>query len=142
MAQYFFLILVDSSSVFIYSEILTCGRVFHGEKFEFEHFKNYTEIHCDKKLVYRDNTLFEPKKMPLEDFGFFEGYTHLGNLICCNLDDPDYYQSSFYDYLAESDLEFGITKSYYGIVVVKILGTNSDKILESFDHLINMVNIL
>ena len=33
------------------------------------------------KLIYRDNTRYEPDKMPMEGIGMYEGYTHMANLF-------------------------------------------------------------
>ena len=43
-------------------DIINCGRVAHGEKFEYKYYKSYVEVECDNKLVYVDNTNYNPKR--------------------------------------------------------------------------------
>ena len=43
-------------------DIINCGRVAHGEKFKYKYYKSYVEVECDNKLVYVDNTNYNPKR--------------------------------------------------------------------------------
>lgn len=39
------------------------------------------------KLIYRDNTCYEPDRMPMEGIGMYEGYTHVANIFLTKLRD-------------------------------------------------------
>lgn len=80
--------LKDKSSRLILIDIISCGRVACGERFEFKYYKSYTEVKCHDKLVYVDNTIYNPSIIDLNNFGMFEGYSHLANMLICNFDDP------------------------------------------------------
>ena len=64
--------------------IINCGRVAHGEKFKYKYYKSYVEVEYDNKLVYVDNTNYNPKEMDIENFGMYEGYTHFANILIAN----------------------------------------------------------
>jgi urease accessory protein UreH len=38
-------------------------------------------VYLDDKLIYSDNTIFEPDKMEMDGFCLYEGYTHLLNIL-------------------------------------------------------------
>ena len=44
-------------------DIINCGRVGYGEKFKYKYYKSYLEVECNDKLVYVDNTNYNPKEM-------------------------------------------------------------------------------
>lgn len=73
-------IVICSSSQLIFGEIYCCGRTAMGEEFALERFRSRTEIRIDGIADYIDNTLIEPKKLPVRGLGFFEGFTHTGIL--------------------------------------------------------------
>ena len=47
--------LKDSSSKFILNEILTCGRVYSGEKFEYKFYNSRVCVRENGRLVFMDN---------------------------------------------------------------------------------------
>lgn len=72
----------DESAKFSMSEILTCGRLGHNEeRFQFDLYKNLVEIRRGGKLIYRDNTKYQPAVCQMDDVGMYEGWTHMGNLF-------------------------------------------------------------
>ncbi len=137
-----FVNLTDSSCKFAYSEILTCGRLHYGERFKYDFFKNYTAIKREGKLIFRDNTVFDPKTMPLERFGFFEGYTHLGNLIICGLNEPKKWIELFRNIAEENQLESGVTQTDNDLIVVKTFHNNSESILNGFNEMIYAAGLI
>ena len=76
--------LEDNSSKLIMSDILSCGRVARGEEFEYSFYHNLVQIREKGKLIYRDNTMYDPKQMEMKAVGMYEGYSHLANMIFCN----------------------------------------------------------
>ncbi len=120
--------LADETSRFVYSEILTCGRIAHGEEFMFHKFKNRVTIIQDGTIVYRDNTLYEPDQIDMRGFGMYEGFTHLANLIICN----EHKSSGWFDevrsMLEEAEqTEGGATVTETGHIVVRFLGRSGQK---------------
>ena len=73
-------------------EIISCGRNAHEERFQYRRFSSKVLLYRGEKLIYRDNTRYEPDKMPMEGIGLYEGYTHMANLFLsklCNRDNVD-----------------------------------------------------
>ena len=59
----------------------------HDERFQYRRFSSKVLLYRGEKLVYRDNTCYEPDKMPMEGIGMYEGYTHMANLLFFNMQD-------------------------------------------------------
>ena len=61
--------LADITSKLFLLDILSCGRSVSGERFAYLRFGSKVQIYRGNKLVYRDNTRYEPAKMPMEGLG-------------------------------------------------------------------------
>lgn len=70
-------------------EILTCGRHARGERFAYRSFRNYVEIRRGGRLIYRDNTWYEPELFSMEETGMMEGFTHQANLFVTKPEDGE-----------------------------------------------------
>ena len=84
--------LEDETSKLFLLEIISCGRKAHEERFQYRRFSSKVLLYRGEKLIYRDNTRYEPDKMPMEGIGLYEGYTHMANLFLsklCNRDNVD-----------------------------------------------------
>ena len=84
--------LEDETSKLFLLEIISCGRNAHEERFQYRRFSSKVLLYRGEKLIYRDNTRYEPGKMPMEGIGLYEGYTHMANLFLsklCNRDNVD-----------------------------------------------------
>lgn len=84
--------LEDATSRLFLLEIISCGRNAHDERFQYRRFSSKVLLYRGDKLIYRDNTRYEPDKMPMEGIGMYEGYTHMANLFLsklCNRDNVD-----------------------------------------------------
>ena len=76
--------LKDSSSKFILNEILTCGRVYSGEKFEYKFYNSRVCVRENGRLVFMDNSRYSPDRTDMSNIGMYEGYTHLFNFVVFN----------------------------------------------------------
>ncbi len=131
--------LADETSRFVYSEVLTCGRVAHGEEFLFHKFKNRVTIYQNGNIVYRDNTLYEPDQINMRGFGMYEGFTHLANLIICNEPKPEEWMRNVRTMLEEAEeTEGGLTQTEAGHIVVRILGRTGQKLTDLMDQILNL----
>ena len=84
--------LEDETSKLFLLEIISCGRNAHEERFQYRRFSSKVLLYRGEKLIYRDNTRYEPGKMPMEGIGLYEGFTHMANLFLsklCNRDNVD-----------------------------------------------------
>lgn len=84
--------LADATSRLVFAEVLSCGRAARGERFGYRSYRNRVRVSTAGEPVFIDNTVYEPAgvalgaPMDLEGFGFYEGFTHLANLVLVNLD--------------------------------------------------------
>ncbi len=110
--------LEDETSVFQLSEILSCGRAARGERFAYRYYRNYVEIYRAGRLIYRDNTRYEPDWFEMEGMGMFESYTHLANLFFTEPKEPDSFRKKVRELLEEDrKTEGGITRASGGFAV-------------------------
>lgn len=131
--------LMDESSRFIYREILTCGRIAHGEKFLYRNFQNRVSIFQNGHIVYFDNAKYQPSKMDMAGFGMYEGFTHLANLLLCNIPKPKSWITQVWERIgADERLEGGVTKTAAGHILIRVLGTNGDALTKLLDQFVNM----
>lgn len=73
--------LADKSSRLFLLDIISCGRTAYEKPFSYRRFSSKVQIYRGDRLIYRDNTRYEPDKMPMTGIGFYEDYTHLANLF-------------------------------------------------------------
>ena len=78
-----------SKRYFQMCEILTCGRYARGERFAYRSFRNYVEIRRGGRLIYRDNTWYEPELFSMKETGMMEGFTHQANLFVTKPEDGE-----------------------------------------------------
>lgn len=123
--------LAGDTSRFLFSEVLTCGRAAHGENFRYRRFQNRVTIRQAGKIIYRDNTRYEPGWMNMQGFGMYEGYTHLGNLILCNVPKNAEWIARVREILDGIDgVEGGVSRTAKGDIVVKVLGRSGDRLID------------
>jgi len=121
--------LEDATSKLFLLDILSCGRAVSGERFAYRRFSSKVKIYRGGKLIYRDNTCYEPEKMPMEGIGMFEGYSHMANIFLtgCVVG----LQAKIWDILEETpDCDGGVTRLASGDLAVRVLGNRAQKLQE------------
>lgn len=129
--------LKDCTSVFIYSDILTGGRVAGGECFDYRYYHSLVKIYEGGNLSYMDNTRYSPSEMYMWGIGMYEGYTHLLSMVICNLSLRDDIERVFKAY----DKPFGITENYRGYTVVRALGKSAQRLQKISDEIRSLAYI-
>lgn len=147
--------LADASSRLVYGEILSCGRAARGERFGYRRYRNRVEVRVAGVPVFVDNTVYEPAStggaMDMEGIGFYEGFTHLANLVLVNLDITPACFDAVRAYLleqtgvigesaavrsgaAEDDaVAGGITRLASGDCLVKLLGHRAQRLQQMLE---------
>ncbi len=124
------------NSSFLQSEIITCGRKYHGEEFLFREFSNSVEVRVEDVLRLKDRVWLNPQSSPLRSCGLLEGYTHQGTLVFqTTLDNFDIgvCVEHIYEQLsAHKTIDFGISKSYYCGFVLRVLGESGEQLYNLF----------
>lgn len=134
--------LKDKSSKLILTDIISCGRAACGEKFEYKYYKSYIEVTCGDKLVYVDNTIYEPSLIDMNNFGMFEGYTHLANILICNFQYDDEKIELIREIIDNNnDLDGGVTLTQYNHISVKVFGKNAQKLTEISEKISEIFNV-
>ncbi len=131
--------LEDHTSAFQMSEIFSCGRYASGEAFAYRFYHNLVEIRRGGRLIYRDNTRYEPARFDMAGLGMYEGYTHLLNLFLTRPESPEDYFREAREYLSSlSDAEGGITELMEGDFAVRVLGRRAQRLEEISRRLLEM----
>lgn len=119
--------LEDVSSRLFLMEVITCGRSASQERFAYRRFASRVEIYRNNRLIYLDNTCYEPEKMPMEGLGFYEGFTHMANIFLSR--HAEKMQDAIWDILdKEPEIDGGVTRLSGGDLAVRILGRRSQKL--------------
>ncbi len=135
------------TSRFVYQEVLSCGRAARGERFGYRSFRNHVRIDVAGAPVYLDNTIYEPGTMPMEEFGLYEGFSHLGNLVLVNCEVGEAAFLAARDYLRDETgvigaaagspvgaaegseaVAGGVTRLASGDVCVRLLGHRAQRV--------------
>ena len=126
--------LADESSRLFLLEIISCGRKASDERFLYRKFASRVNIRRAGRLIYRDNTRYEPDKMDMEGLGMYEGYTHMANIF---LSGPaGDMQEQIWEILEnEKECEGGVTQLVQGDLAVRILGQRAQKLQETAEKI-------
>ncbi|WP_322151931.1 urease accessory protein UreD [Paratractidigestivibacter sp.] len=131
----------------VYEEVLSCGRAARGERFGYRSFRNRVRVDVAGAPVYVDNTVYEPDRMPMEEFGLYEGFSHLGNMVLVNCRVGEAAFLAARDYLREETgvigaaagspvgasagseaVAGGVTRLASGDVCVRLLGHRAQRV--------------
>ncbi len=127
---------LGKDSTFLQSEIITCGRKYHGEEFLFREFSNMVEVRSEGELRLKDRVWLNPQLTPLRSRGLLEGYTHQGTLVfqtTCEQVDVDAHVEHVYELLsATKNIDFGVSKSHYNGFIIRVLGESGEVLYNSF----------
>ncbi|MCD7981347.1 MAG: urease accessory protein UreD [Clostridiales bacterium] len=128
--------LADDTSRFYFSEILSCGRVAHGEEFLYCSYRNLVTVFQNGEVIYRDNTRYDPAQTDMRGFGMYEGYTHLANLLICNEKKSDEWIRAVRALLDDSEgMEGGVTRTAAGHIAARILGRSGQQLTDILDRI-------
>ena len=132
--------LEDETAVFQMCEILTCGRYARGERFAYRRVRNYVEIRRGGRLIYRDNTWYEPELFPMEEMGMMERFTHQANLFVTKPEDGEHFCGQVRSLLEEyrESCQGGITRLPEGDYAVRLFGWRA-QVLEEVSEKILML---
>lgn len=124
--------LEDETSQLFLLEIISCGRNAYEERFQYRRFSSKVILYRGDKMIYRDNTCYEPDKMPMEGIGMYEGYTHMANLFLSKKSKSDInleLQEKIWGILEETqEIDGGITRLTSGDFALRIFGHRAQKL--------------
>lgn len=134
--------LEDNTSRLILTEIISCGRSAMGEKFLYNQYNSHIEVRKNNKLIYRDNTMYNPSLFNMNSIGMFEGYTHLANILICNCNEGDSFIDSARNLIDEfEEVQGGVSKLQSSDIIVKILGNASQNLINVCEKITKLISI-
>lgn len=136
--------LADESSRLFLLEIISCGRTAHEERFAYDRYASKVMITRGDQLIYRDNTVYEPDRMPMEQLGMYEGYTHMANLFISKVPDDDKatlaLQDKIWEILDEdSNIDGGVTKLTSGDLALRIFGKRAQTLQQTAEKIKQLI---
>jgi len=115
--------LKDRSSKFYFNEILTCGRYAKEERFDYRFYHSIVEIYRESRLIYRDNTRYEPEKFDMEEIGMYESFSHLLNIFLSGTGMQDDFEKQIQQLMNGMDeVQGGMTKLMDGDWAIRAFG--------------------
>ena len=130
-------VLEDVTSRFVMTEVLSCGRAARNERFQYRWYKNRVSIRQEDRLIYRDNTCYEPQEWDMCGFGMYEGFTHLANLVICNEPKSEQWIGRTRKLLDDTEgIKGGVTQNGENLTVVRILGKTAQSLLEIMSRIL------
>ena len=140
---------LKENTTLYFSEIMTAGRIAMGEKFVFRRFENRVCINIEERPVYLELNRMIPAKQHLEDFFYFDGFTHQGTFYYYSPQIPSIQTlKEMTDHIIALYLEdnkmhgteilYGITEARKGIVW-KILSHQAQNIEDIFKEIRHML---
>ena len=122
--------LKDKTSRLIFTDIINCGRVAYGEKFQYKYYKSYVEAQCNNRLIYLDNTIYKPSEMDMNNFGMYEGYTHFANILIVNFNRDENLLTNIREVLNNDNIDGAASFTQNQDISVKILGHSADSLIK------------
>lgn len=131
--------LEDDTSKFIFSEIISCGRYARGEIFQYKYYKSLLNIKKMGKLLYRDNTFFNPKDFYVDEIGMLENHTHLANILIFNFNLSENRINEIRNIIEQNSVDGGVSYTWSNDIVIRLLGFNSQSLEKVSEKIIKTI---
>ncbi|OOG16669.1 hypothetical protein BWD42_20260 [Sphingobacterium sp. CZ-UAM] len=114
-------------AVLMWGDIISVGRIYMKEAFEFNRLHTQTKIFRSGKLAFIDNQLLQPKKQPIQKMLFFEGYTHQATfLFSANFAQELKNELDEILTVEYNDISYGFTQASSDVVILRALGSDGE----------------
>ncbi len=136
--------LEDKTSGFIFSDILSAGRIAQDERFEYSLYQSKVFVYCADELIYFDNASYEPAMFDMNGFCLQEGYSHQSSLLLFNIDvDVSNHLEQIQRYIESISEEQGIVGGYSqtasGDIVLRFLGNAAEPLQKIHSNIIQII---
>ncbi|HBM16679.1 MAG TPA: hypothetical protein DD381_10115 [Lentisphaeria bacterium] len=131
--------LANANSKLIYADFISSGRYHNNERFNYKYFISKTNVFMGDKLIYRENSSFQPEQANLYKLGLFENYDCLANVLLYGFDSA---RDKVRDYLSMAHItgiEAAITEMPYCGTLIRGLGNESSRIQKFINQAINTI---
>lgn len=125
-------IYLEENAFLAWGEIISCGRKLNGEVFAFSRYHSKTSVFYKGKLVLKENLLLEPGRTDLTSMGQLQHFTHQATLIILNehLSLNNLKEKILEDLSACEQIVFGVTKTGFNGLMVRILGQKAEQLFD------------
>jgi len=132
--------LEDDTSRLLLVDIISGGRIARGECFNYRLYKSYTSVKQGGKLIYRDHTHYDPSDCDMQDFGMYEAYTHLANILLVNMGEPNVLLEGIRKIMSEMQLlSGGASLNEADAISVKAFGTSAQQLEDLVDAINRLI---
>lgn len=99
------------------------------------------EIRRGGRLIYRDNTWYEPELFSMEETGMMEGFTHQANLFVTKPEDGEAFCEEVRKLLEDErkNCQGGITRLAEGDYAVRLFGWRGQVLEELSDKILRLL---
>lgn len=125
-------IFLKETAMFVYSDIVSCGRVGMGERYKMKLFHSKTKIYVEDELVFADNTYLSPEEVNYARIGMWGEFTHSGMLyLYWGGDDPELSQMAvkIREKCEEARIFAGVSECVKGLIV-RTLGYSGEELYQ------------
>ena len=130
--------LEDLTSKLILSEIVAGGRIARNEKFDYTCYHGLIDIYYQGKIIYRDNCYLEPKNMNLCEFGFYEGYSHMGMMVIYGFSKDTLVIIE--SIIQEAKIDSGVTQLLNNGYLIRGFANNAESLVNLFILISKQIN--
>jgi urease accessory protein len=121
----------DETSRVFFSDILACGRAARQERFAYRRYHSRVRAYLSNRLIYADNTAFEPEVINIEGFCLYEGYTHLLNILIAGIGiSNSFLEQTIGFFECFAGIKAGASLTGSGAVCVRALGNGSEPLID------------
>lgn len=130
-------ITLSQHATLVMGEIITCGRIFLKERFQFDYYRSRTDIFYNGKLIFCDNQQLFPDSDSMHRTGMYEGFTHQASLFIFSdkLALKEIQERLFSRLETYTQIEAGLSLTDQHGLVVRILGTKAEQLFSILQEL-------
>lgn len=134
-------IVADPTASLFWSEVVTCGRLYHGERFSYRRYAATTILKgTDGELLFCDNLSLEPSYRSPEEWALLGGFSHLGSVVILT---PEEQTAELREQIVpmvgpEMRMSVGEMANHRGLVV-RLVGNDTGDMLATIRGLCSLV---
>lgn len=134
-------ITIDPSATLFWSEVVTCGRLHHGERFAYRKLRSEMQIRRpDGELLFWDNLLLEPSDRSPDEWALMGGFNHFGTVLILAPEEHTAMLAAEISPRAKGTLRQSVATLNKGCgLIVRIVGQETESIVATIRALCSLV---
>lgn len=137
-------IFLEENASLAWGEIISCGRKFNGEIFEFSGYHSQIHIYKQGQLIIKENQWMQPGIAPVHVLGQMQGFTHQATLIIhCPWHSAEAIISLLLPSLQqEQQIHAGLSAAPGNAVLVRVLGHHAEQLYDLLHRLAALLQLI